>query len=69
MKSSVYWDITLCNLLKVSRRFGEAFRLHFQGRRLSRSRNQREAGRKQSLKSYILIKLVLYNAKFMRVKK
>jgi hypothetical protein len=30
LKSSAFWDITLCGPLKVSRRFGETFRLHFQ---------------------------------------
>jgi hypothetical protein len=30
MKSSVFWDITLCSPLKVNRRFGETYRLHLQ---------------------------------------
>jgi hypothetical protein len=31
MKSSVFWDITLFSLLKVSWRFGGASRLYLQG--------------------------------------
>jgi hypothetical protein len=31
-----------CSLLKVNRRFGGIYRLHLQGRRISRSRNQSE---------------------------
>jgi hypothetical protein len=43
MKSSVFWDITPCSPLKANRRFGGTCRLHLQGRRISRSRNQRES--------------------------
>jgi hypothetical protein len=46
MKSSVFWDITTCSPLKVSRCFRGTYRLHFQGR-ISRARYQREAGCKQ----------------------
>jgi hypothetical protein len=42
MKDTVFWDITPCSLLKVSRRFGGTCRLHLQGRRISREINQRE---------------------------
>jgi hypothetical protein len=42
MKSSVFWDITLCGLLKVNRLFGGRCRLHPQGRSL-RARGQRES--------------------------
>jgi hypothetical protein len=41
MKSTIFWDITLCSPLKVNRRFGGIYRLHLQGR-ISRARNQRE---------------------------
>jgi hypothetical protein len=41
MKSTIFWDITLCSPLKVNRRFGRTYRLHLQGRRISRARNQR----------------------------
>jgi hypothetical protein len=43
MKSSIFWDITTCGSLKVNRRFGRACRLHLQGRRISRARNQGES--------------------------
>jgi hypothetical protein len=45
--SSVFWDITLCNLAKVSQRFGGTCCLHFQGQRIVQARNQYEAGSKQ----------------------
>jgi hypothetical protein len=31
MKSTNFWDITLCVPLKVNRRFGETYRLHLHG--------------------------------------
>jgi hypothetical protein len=43
MKSAIFWDITPCSPLKLNRRFGGKFRLHLQGRRISRVRNQRES--------------------------
>jgi hypothetical protein len=43
MKSSVFWDITLCSPLKFCRRFGGTCSLH-QGRITSHVRNQHEAG-------------------------
>jgi hypothetical protein len=43
MKSTVFWDITLCSRLKVNRRFGETYRHHRQGRQISQVRNQRKA--------------------------
>jgi hypothetical protein len=47
---SIFWYITPCSPLKVTRRLGRTCRLHLQGRRMSRARtHQREAGRKQSL--------------------
>jgi hypothetical protein len=46
MKSSVFWDITPCDPLNGRRRFGG---IHYQGQRISKARNQREAGSKQSL--------------------
>jgi hypothetical protein len=30
-KNSIFWDITLCGLLIVNRRFGGTYRLHLQG--------------------------------------
>jgi hypothetical protein len=43
MKNSVFWDITLCSLLKVKGRFGEIYRLHLQEPRVNRARYQRTA--------------------------
>jgi hypothetical protein len=45
---TIFWDITPCSLSKVNRRFGWTNRLHLQNRKISRARNQREAGGKQS---------------------
>jgi hypothetical protein len=42
-KSSIFWDITPCSPLKVKRRFGGTYRIHLQGRRISRARNQNES--------------------------
>jgi hypothetical protein len=36
-KRSVFWDITPCTPLKINRRFGEIFRLHFQVRRTNQT--------------------------------
>jgi hypothetical protein len=33
MKSSIFWDITLCSLLKINRYFGGIYCLHLQGQR------------------------------------
>jgi hypothetical protein len=43
LKSTIFWDITPCSLLKVNRRFGGTYRLHLQGRKISRARNQSES--------------------------
>jgi hypothetical protein len=43
MKSTIFWDITPCSSLSVNRCFGGTYRLHLQGRRISRARNQRES--------------------------
>jgi hypothetical protein len=40
VKSSVFWDIMLCNPVKVNRRFGEAY--------LLRLENQRETSMKEA---------------------
>jgi hypothetical protein len=49
MKSSVFWDITLCSPLKVNRCFVGIYCLHLQGRRVRQARKQCEAGSKLSL--------------------
>jgi hypothetical protein len=40
LKSTIFWGITLYNPLKVNRRFGGTYRLHLQGRKISRGKNQ-----------------------------
>jgi hypothetical protein len=47
LKHSVLWDIMPSSPLKVNQRFGETYRLHLQGWRLSQARNHHEAGSKQ----------------------
>jgi hypothetical protein len=42
-KCTIFWDITPCSPLKVNRRFGGTYRLHLQGRKISRAQNQRES--------------------------
>lgn len=37
---TVFWGITLCNQLKIIRRFGITRRLHLQVRRMGQARNQ-----------------------------
>jgi hypothetical protein len=44
MKSSVFWNITLCSVL-VNQPFGETFHLRLQVQRISQSRNQHEANK------------------------
>jgi hypothetical protein len=43
VKSTIFWDITLCSLLSVNRRFVGIYRLHLQGRKISWARNQCES--------------------------
>jgi hypothetical protein len=49
VKNSVFWDITPCSLLKVSRRFGRTYGFHLQNWRVSQARNRHEADSKQML--------------------
>jgi hypothetical protein len=42
MKSTIFWDTTSCSPLNVNRSFGGSYRLHLQGRIMSRARYQRE---------------------------
>jgi hypothetical protein len=41
LKSTIFWDITLCSLLSIYRRFGGTYRLHLQGRKISLARWRR----------------------------
>jgi hypothetical protein len=43
LRFSQRWDITLCSPLKINRRFGGTYRLHLQGRRNGRAKNNRES--------------------------
>jgi hypothetical protein len=43
-RDSIFWDITLCSLLKVNRQFGGTCYLHLQGWRVSEARNKHETG-------------------------
>jgi hypothetical protein len=51
----IFWDITPWSPLKFNRRFGRTYRLHLQGRRISRARNQRSFPPAFTLVSYRLI--------------
>jgi hypothetical protein len=44
MKTSILWDITPCDLVKVDQSFGGICRLHLQSRRVSQAGNNHEAG-------------------------
>jgi hypothetical protein len=48
MKSSIFWDIMPCSLMKVNWLFGETCHFHPQCGAISQARNQHEAGRRQS---------------------
>jgi hypothetical protein len=55
MKSSVFWDITPCRPLKVSRRFGGTCHLQLQGPSVNWARNHNETGSYMSSpRSYLL---------------
>jgi hypothetical protein len=43
VKSSVFYDITACSPLNVSRLVGGTYHFHLQGRRMNQAKNQREA--------------------------
>jgi hypothetical protein len=49
LKSPASWNIKSSSPVKVNRRFGEKYRLHFQVQRVSRVRNQHEVDSKQIL--------------------
>jgi hypothetical protein len=54
MKSSVFWDITPCNAVKVNHRFGGRYRLHLKGLKVSQARNQHEVGSKEIKQALLL---------------
>jgi hypothetical protein len=63
---SVFWDITPCSPLKGNRSFG-AYRLHFQGPRISRGRNQRESKWKAEQSAQVKVTLRLTVNQFVLV--
>jgi hypothetical protein len=64
LRSSIFWDITSCSLLKVNRRIDRTYHLHLQVRRISQARNQHEAGSK--LPCYLLRASFLLSVDFQR---
>jgi hypothetical protein len=64
LKSSVFWDITLCNPLKVNRYFKRTYGLHLQGWRVSQERNYYETGSKQRLLTscFMIVSCVAYSS-------
>jgi hypothetical protein len=49
MKSSIFWDITLCSTVKINRCFVKTYHLHHQWQRVSQARNQHEWGKQRSV--------------------
>jgi hypothetical protein len=66
MKSSAFRDM-LSSPVKVDRRFGGTYLLHFQYQGVSQARKRREAGRKQSQSPnwYVLPKLWQISPNYM----
>jgi hypothetical protein len=62
LKSSIFWDITPCSPLKVNGRFRGTCRLHFQGRRVSQARKQREAELSLLTAVFMLVSCVAYSS-------
>jgi hypothetical protein len=58
VKNSIFWDITSSTSLKANRRFGGKCRLHYQGRRISQTRNQHEGGWKAG--NFTLVSCLAY---------
>jgi hypothetical protein len=54
MKSSIFWDITPCSLLKVIRRFGGTCHPNLKGRRINPARNKRESSWQAELAGFLL---------------
>jgi hypothetical protein len=46
VENHTFWDVTLCSLVKVKRRFGWTNCLHLQRRGVIQARNHNEAGKK-----------------------
>jgi hypothetical protein len=50
MENIIFWDITPCSPLKVSRHFGGKYHLHLRGPKVNQETYQHEARSKHSLK-------------------
>jgi hypothetical protein len=46
LKSSIYWDITLCSLLKANQQFGRTCRLYLQSQRKAKQETIEKTGGK-----------------------
>jgi hypothetical protein len=55
--ATIFLDITPCSPLKINRGFGETYRLHLRGRRISRERNQRESRWQAELLAWLILRL------------
>jgi hypothetical protein len=53
MKNSIFGDIMMCSLLKVSLCFGGTCRLHLQGQTISQARNQHESRWQAEISDYV----------------
>jgi hypothetical protein len=53
-KSPAFWDVMLCTMFKVNRRFGRTYRLCLQDRRRSQERKQHEIESKAFSLDYFL---------------
>jgi hypothetical protein len=53
LRGVVFWYITMCCPLKVSRRFGGTYRLHLQVRRINHARNHCEMAKPSSALGYL----------------
>jgi hypothetical protein len=56
MKSSIFWDITACNPLKVNGHFGGTCQPHIQGRRINLTKIENEACSKQSITAWLILR-------------
>jgi hypothetical protein len=62
IKTSIFWDITPCNQLKVNRRFGGTRHFNLQCRRMIEARNQHESRwqAQQASKAFIVVFCLAY---------
>jgi hypothetical protein len=65
MRTSIFSNITPCNLLKTDQRFEEKYCLYFQGRRISQERHHLEADGKQN--TYFKLVSCLVNSSALKL--